>query len=201
MIAFEDPLATERRHARRPQLPAGRRFHRAARRDARRARTRRSMELSRLLRPEKYAETARIARLQPYDPNKTVVLVIHGLKDSPATWTPMINHLRARREDPHELPVLVLQLPERLSVSVLRRDPAAGTRRGGRSAFRCKRRWSSSATAWAAASAGCSSPTPATSSGCKFFGKPPEQVTSFPGDQGSSSPRRSSSATGRKSGA
>jgi pimeloyl-ACP methyl ester carboxylesterase len=53
------------------------------------------MELSRLLRPQNYAETARISRLQPYDPNKTVVLVIHGLKDSPATWAPMINHLRA----------------------------------------------------------------------------------------------------------
>lgn len=53
------------------------------------------MELARLLRPAEYAETARIARLQPYDPNKTVVLVIHGLMDSPATWTPMINALRA----------------------------------------------------------------------------------------------------------
>lgn len=53
-----------------------------------------SLELSRLLRPQNYAETARIARLQPYDPDKTVVLVIHGLKDSPATWAPMINTLR-----------------------------------------------------------------------------------------------------------
>jgi pimeloyl-ACP methyl ester carboxylesterase len=51
-------------------------------------------ELSRLLNPEKYARTAAIERLQPYDPNKTVVLVIHGLKDSQATWTPMINKLR-----------------------------------------------------------------------------------------------------------
>jgi hypothetical protein len=33
-------------------------------------------------------------RLQPYDPGKTVELVIHGLKDSQATWTPMINKLR-----------------------------------------------------------------------------------------------------------
>lgn len=56
------------------------------------------MELSRLLRPGKYAETARIARLQPYDPNKTVVLVIHGLMDSPATWTPMLNALRGDAE-------------------------------------------------------------------------------------------------------
>ena len=52
------------------------------------------LELSRLLNPAKYAETARISRLQPYDPNKTVVLVIHGLMDSPATWTPMLNRLR-----------------------------------------------------------------------------------------------------------
>ncbi len=52
------------------------------------------LELARLLNPSKYAETARIARLQPYDPDKTVVLVIHGLMDSPATWAPMLNHLR-----------------------------------------------------------------------------------------------------------
>ncbi len=51
-------------------------------------------ELSRVLNPEKYADTAAIERLQPYDPNKTVVLVIHGLSDSQATWTPMINKLR-----------------------------------------------------------------------------------------------------------
>jgi PGAP1-like protein. len=50
-------------------------------------------ELSRVLNPEKYAHTARIERLQPFNPNKTVVLVIHGLKDSQATWTPMINKL------------------------------------------------------------------------------------------------------------
>jgi pimeloyl-ACP methyl ester carboxylesterase len=52
------------------------------------------MGLPRLLRPAKYAETARTFRLQPYDPNKTVVLVIHGLMSSPSTWTPMINSLR-----------------------------------------------------------------------------------------------------------
>ncbi len=48
------------------------------------------LELTRLLNPAKYAETPRISRLQPYDPNKTVVLVIHGLMDSPATWAPML---------------------------------------------------------------------------------------------------------------
>ena len=51
-------------------------------------------EIWRVLNPEKFADTAAIERLQPYDPNKTVVLVIHGLMDSQATWTPMINTLR-----------------------------------------------------------------------------------------------------------
>jgi pimeloyl-ACP methyl ester carboxylesterase len=53
------------------------------------------LELSRVINPEKYAHTAAIERLQPFNPNKTVVLVIHGLKDSQATWTPMLNKLRA----------------------------------------------------------------------------------------------------------
>jgi pimeloyl-ACP methyl ester carboxylesterase len=51
--------------------------------------------LIRLLRPEEYASTARVARMQPYDPNKAVVLVIHGLMDTPATWVPLLNNLRA----------------------------------------------------------------------------------------------------------
>jgi hypothetical protein len=54
--------------------------------------------LIRLLRPEQYAATARVARLEPYNPNKAVVLVIHGLMDTPATWTPMINDLRSDKE-------------------------------------------------------------------------------------------------------
>jgi pimeloyl-ACP methyl ester carboxylesterase len=56
------------------------------------------LELTRLLDPAKYPETARISRLQPYDPNKIVVLVIHGLMDTPATWTPMLNRLRSYPE-------------------------------------------------------------------------------------------------------
>ncbi|MES2708429.1 MAG: alpha/beta hydrolase [Verrucomicrobiota bacterium] len=56
------------------------------------------IELARLLNPGKYTDTAHIARLQPYDPNKTVVLVVHGLMDSPATWTPMLNELRGHPE-------------------------------------------------------------------------------------------------------
>lgn len=58
----------------------------------------RKHEIWRALNPEKYAHTAAIERLQPYDPDKTIVLVIHGLMDSQATWTPMINKLRSDPE-------------------------------------------------------------------------------------------------------
>lgn len=50
--------------------------------------------LVRLLKPEQYADTARVSRMEPYNPDKTVVLVIHGLMDTPATWVPMLNDLR-----------------------------------------------------------------------------------------------------------
>ena len=53
--------------------------------------------LARLLRPEKYAHTARLTRLQDYDPNRIPVILVHGLQDTPASWAPMINTLR---EDP-----------------------------------------------------------------------------------------------------
>jgi pimeloyl-ACP methyl ester carboxylesterase len=54
--------------------------------------------LIRLLRPEEYAATARVARLEPYNPNKSVVLVIHGLMDTPASWVPLINDLRSDKD-------------------------------------------------------------------------------------------------------
>jgi len=50
--------------------------------------------LARLLRPQEYAATARVIRFEPYNPNKTVVLFIHGLMDTPVTWVPMLNDLR-----------------------------------------------------------------------------------------------------------
>jgi pimeloyl-ACP methyl ester carboxylesterase len=53
--------------------------------------------LARFLQPGKYADTARMARLQAYDPNRIPVIFVHGLQDTPASWAPMINTLR---EDP-----------------------------------------------------------------------------------------------------
>jgi len=52
----------------------------------------------RLIRPAKYAYTARLVRLQPYDPNKIPVLMIHGLQDTGATWAPLLNRLRSDPE-------------------------------------------------------------------------------------------------------
>lgn len=93
-IAFEDPLETETVNA------GGRAFPLAADYTAPLAMMvvemhPRSLGIPRLLRPEKYASTARIARLETYDPNKRVILFVHGLMDSPATWFPLMNHLRA----------------------------------------------------------------------------------------------------------
>jgi pimeloyl-ACP methyl ester carboxylesterase len=48
----------------------------------------------RMIRPAKYAYTARLVRLQPYDRNKIPVLMTHGLQDTPATWAPLLNELR-----------------------------------------------------------------------------------------------------------
>src|SRR5271166_6436647 len=52
----------------------------------------------RMIRPAKYAATARLVILQPYDPNKIPVLMTHGLQDTPATWAPLLNELRSDPE-------------------------------------------------------------------------------------------------------
>lgn len=93
LIGFEDPLATETVRLNGRTFPLASDFT-VPLAVGLATMNPKKQELTRLLRPEKYADTARIARLQPFDPNKTVVLVVHGLKDSPATWAPMLNHLR-----------------------------------------------------------------------------------------------------------
>jgi pimeloyl-ACP methyl ester carboxylesterase len=93
-IAIEDPLATEtvKLEGRTVPLAADYTVPLAVMLASTKPKT---LELSRLFRPQKYAETAQLSRLQPYDPNKTAVIVIHGLADTPATWAPMLNALRA----------------------------------------------------------------------------------------------------------
>jgi pimeloyl-ACP methyl ester carboxylesterase len=40
---------------------------------------------------------AHLSMLQPYDPGKIPVLLVHGLADSPANWVPLIEYLRRDR--------------------------------------------------------------------------------------------------------
>ena len=54
----------------------------------------RKLELERMVKPDEFIATARLARLQPYDPKKIPLLCIHGLGDSHATWSPLIETLR-----------------------------------------------------------------------------------------------------------
>jgi len=54
----------------------------------------RKVELQRMFQPGQLKESARLALLQRYDPEKIPVLLIHGLGDSQATWAPMIENLR-----------------------------------------------------------------------------------------------------------
>jgi pimeloyl-ACP methyl ester carboxylesterase len=50
--------------------------------------------LSRVLNPQKYADTARLYQLQPYDPARTPVIFVHGLQETGASWAPMVDKLR-----------------------------------------------------------------------------------------------------------
>jgi pimeloyl-ACP methyl ester carboxylesterase len=47
-----------------------------------------------MVRPEAYASTARLLQLQQFDSKRTPVIFVHGLQDTPASWTTMINSLR-----------------------------------------------------------------------------------------------------------
>jgi pimeloyl-ACP methyl ester carboxylesterase len=49
---------------------------------------------ARLMNPEAYASTTRLFQLQQFDPNRTPVIFVHGLQDTPASWAPMLNALR-----------------------------------------------------------------------------------------------------------
>jgi len=50
--------------------------------------------LSRMLNPQKFADTAGLTQLQQYDPARTPVVFVHGLQETPASWAPMVNSLR-----------------------------------------------------------------------------------------------------------
>jgi pimeloyl-ACP methyl ester carboxylesterase len=49
---------------------------------------------ARVINPQRYADTARLTQLQPFDPARTPVIFVHGLQETPVSWTPMIDSLR-----------------------------------------------------------------------------------------------------------
>ncbi len=86
----------------------------------------RKQEIDLLIKPDEFAATARLARLQPYDPSKIPLLCIHGLGDSHATWAPLIETLRAdpviRQHYQFWFFSYPTGLPYPLMASVLRRE-------------------------------------------------------------------------------
>ncbi len=65
----------------------------------------------RLLRPEKYVDTARLTRLQPFDPGRTPVIFVHGLQDTPVSWVPMVSALRKDPEIQRRYQLWVFSYP------------------------------------------------------------------------------------------
>jgi len=57
-----------------------------------------SLGLVRLIVPERYADTARMTRLQLYDPDRIPLVLVHGLDSTPGTWTPMLDAIRCDPE-------------------------------------------------------------------------------------------------------
>ncbi len=178
VISFKDPLAVETVQLGRRTFPLAADFTvpvavLLARNNPKK------FELTRLLWPEKYAETARIARLQPYDPNKAVVLVVHGLMDTPATWAPMINTLRGDEEIRRNYQVWFFSYPSGYpypySALILRRELDA---------IEKKFRLHKPMVVIGHSMGGCISRLLVTDTGNKLwmelFGKPPEKVNLNP---------------------
>lgn len=125
VLAFEDPLARETTRVGRRTFPLAADYTAPLAMMVVEMHPEK-LELPRLLHPAKFASTTRLARLEPYDPNKTVVLVVHGLMSSPATWLPLVNHLRAdeslRRNYQFWLFSYPTGYPYSYSAAVLRRE-------------------------------------------------------------------------------
>src|SRR5213075_640282 len=97
IISINDPLATETVRVDGHTYPLAANFTAAYALQLAKEKPQK-LGLARLLRPQEYAATARIIRFEPYNPNKTVVLFVHGLMDTPVTWVPMLNDLRGDKD-------------------------------------------------------------------------------------------------------
>lgn len=55
----------------------------------------RRFELREMFRPDLFENSAKIVQLEPYNPKKIPVLLVHGLSNSPAIFSPLISFLRS----------------------------------------------------------------------------------------------------------
>ncbi len=55
----------------------------------------RRFELREMFRPDLFENSAKLVRLEPYSPKKIPVLLVHGLSNSPAIFSPLIGFLRS----------------------------------------------------------------------------------------------------------
>jgi pimeloyl-ACP methyl ester carboxylesterase len=97
VMAFEDPLVTEHVTFAAHQFPLAADFT-APIAMLLAQQSQKKFEMGGFLRPERHAAIAKVTCIQPHDSKKAVVLIIHGLMDSPETWVPMFNSLIADEE-------------------------------------------------------------------------------------------------------
>jgi pimeloyl-ACP methyl ester carboxylesterase len=82
-----------------------------------------------LLRTDDYMDEAQMIMVEPYRPNKIPLILVHGLLDSPTSWTPMINELNSDPEIRKKYQIWTYRypsgLPFPLSAEMLREEIAA----------------------------------------------------------------------------
>jgi pimeloyl-ACP methyl ester carboxylesterase len=82
-----------------------------------------------LLRTDRYLQAAKLIMVEPYRTNRRPIILIHGLMDSPISWTPLVNALNANPEIRQKYQIWVFRYPSGLpfpmSASLLRQELAA----------------------------------------------------------------------------
>jgi pimeloyl-ACP methyl ester carboxylesterase len=89
-IKFVDPLATETIRVFGRSLPCAADFTAPVAVGLSREHPERTA-VPAMMNPDRFADTVRLIRVQPYDPNKIPVLFVHGLQSTPVSWAPMVN--------------------------------------------------------------------------------------------------------------
>ena len=95
-LDFIDPLESERVTLQQHDFPLAANFSAAIAVLIARERPER-LGFSRLMNPDAYLDTTQLRMLQRFDPDRTPVIFVHGLEETPADWAPMVNTLRDDR--------------------------------------------------------------------------------------------------------